>query len=309
MKNILTPIKWTGSKNSQADRIIKQMPEDITSYYELFLGSGAVMLKLMNDYPNKLKNCKHVIATDTNADLITMWNLIKGNPIKLIEFYNKEWKERNTYLGELRPKDNSDEMVNHRNVHVHYYALRERYNKHYLQGTEEGAMELMTLLAFNFNGLVRYSKNGFNASCMPVNPGIVPELKEEIIMNCHKLVKKYDVEFVNNSYDKIYIPIGSTVYLDPPYKMFLGENKSGVYNSDEFSLVKFYEWCNQTSETCNMLVSFDGGNAGDEGFPESKNWTKITNDTVTSKFRRQMSKTKEPCKPMKTKESLYIKML
>lgn len=308
MKNqILTPIKWTGCKRTQADRIIAQMPENITSYCELFLGSGAVMLRLMNGYPEKLKNCNHIIASDTNADLIAMWKLIKDNPKKLIDFYTKEWKERNTYLGKLCPDNNEGEMVNHRNAH--YYALRDKYNAHYLKGTEDGAMELMTLLAFNFNGLVRYGKNGFNAACMPVVPGMHPDNKKEIIMKCHELVKKYDVDFENASYDSLFIPMGSTIYLDPPYKMFLKENASGIYNADDFNLDKFYEWCNTTSETCNVLVSFDGGTAGDEGFPEDKNWNKIVNDTGTSKFRRQMSRTREPNKSMKTKESLYVKLL
>lgn len=286
--NILTPIKWTGCKRTQADRIIKQMPDNITSYCELFLGSGAVMIKLLNDYPEKLSNCKHVICSDTNADLIMMWKLIKDNPNKLIDFYTKEWKERNTYLGKLQPENNEGEMVNHRNAH--YYALRDKYNSHYLKGTEDGAMELMTLLAFNFN-----------ADCMPVVPGMHPDNKNEIIMRC----------FENISYDSLYIPTNSTIYLDPPYKMFLNENASGIYNSDEFNLKNFYNWCNETSKDCNMLVSFDGGNggtAGDEGFPECNGWTKITNDTGTSKFRRQMSKTREPNKVLKTKESLYVKL-
>ena len=305
--NILTPIKWTGCKRTQADRIIAQMPDNITSYCELFLGSGAVMLRLLNDYPEKLSNCKHIIASDTNADLIAMWKLIKEDPDKLIEFYNKEWKERNTYLGKLQPENNEGDMVNHRNSH--YYALRDKYNKHYLKGTEEGGMELMTLLAFNFNGLVRYGKNGFNAACMPVVPGMNPENKKEIIMKCHELIKKYDVDFENASYDELFIPMESTIYLDPPYKMFLKENASGIYNADDFNLDKFYNWCNTTSDTCNVLVSFDGGTAGDEGFPSSKGWNKITNDTGTSKFRRQMSRTKEPNKVLKTKESLYVKLL
>jgi len=307
-KSILTPIKWTGCKRTQADRIIAQMPEDITSYCELFLGSGAVMLRLLNDYPEKIKNCKHVIASDTNADLIAMWKLIKDNPSKLIDFYCKEWKERNTYLGKLQPDNNEGEMVNHRNAH--YYALRDKYNVHYMKGTEEGGMELMTLLAFNFNGLVRYGKNGFNAACMPVVPGMHPDSKKEIIMNCHELVNKYDVKFENASYDSLYIPMGCTIYLDPPYKMFLNEKgKDGVYNAGDFNLDKFYDWCNETSKNCNVLISFDGGTAGDEGFPEDKNWTKIVNDTGTSKFRRQMSRTREPNKSLKTKESLYVKLL
>lgn len=86
------------------------------------------------------------------------------------------------------------------------------------------------------------------------------------------------------------------------------EYPSGIYNSDEFNLKNFYNWCNETSKDCNMLVSFDGGTAGDEGFPECNGWTKITNDTGTSKFRRQMSKTREPNKVLKTKESLYVKL-
>lgn len=304
--NILTPIKWAGCKRTQADRIIQQMPDNITSYCELFLGSGAVMIKLLNDYSKKLSNCKHVICSDTNADLIMMWKLIKDNPNKLIDFYTKEWKERNTYLGKLQPDNNEGEMVNHRNAH--YYALHDKYNTHYLKGTEDGAMELMTLLAFNFNGLVRYGKKGFNAACMPVVPGMHPDNKKEIIMRCNELVKKYNVQFENISYDSLYIPTNSTIYLDPPYKMFLNENASGIYNSDEFNLKNFYNWCNETSKDCNMLVSFDGGTAGDEGFPECNGWTKITNDTGTGKFRRQMSKTREPNKVLKTKESLYVKL-
>ena len=36
-------------------------------------------------------------------------------------------------------------------------------------------------------------------------------------------------------------------------------------------------------------------------------YKKITNDTGISNFRRQMTKTKEPKKSLKTSESLYVK--
>ena len=303
-KNILTPIKWTGCKRTQADRIIAQMPDNITTYCELFLGSGAVMLKLLNDYPQKLNHYKEIIASDTNADLIAMWKLIKNNPDKLIEFYTKEWNERNTYLGKLQPNNNDDDMVKHRNEH--YYALRDKYNKHCLEGTEEGGMELMTLLAFNFNGLVRYGKNGFNAACMPVVPGINPETKKDIIMNCHRLVYNYDVYFFKASYDQISVPSDSVIYLDPPYKMFLNEKgKDGVYNAGDFNLDEFSDWCKNVK--CEeLLVSFDGGEIGDKYFTPDI-YQKITNDTGISKFRLQMSKTKEANKKVKTSESLFIK--
>lgn len=306
MKNILTPIKWTGSKQSQADRIITTFPDKINSYCELFLGSGAVLIKLLNDYPEKVSECKSFMCTDTNPDLVALHNLIKKNPYKLISYYEEEWKLRNTYNGELRQLDNNEEMVAHRNEH--YYALRDKYNSHYFEGTDECAMELMTLLAFNFNGLVRYGKNGFNAACMPVVPGIKPISKKQIIDNCHILYKKYDVKFECKSYNVVDINNNSTIYLDPPYKMFLNEkSKDGVYNAGNFDLDSFYDWCNNKKDVEYIGVSFDGGTVGDEAFSIEKGWTKITNDTGTSRFRRQMTKTKEPNKTIKTKESLYIK--
>lgn len=307
--NILTPIKWTGCKRTQADRIISNFPDKIDSYYELFLGSGAVLLRLLNDYSEKIRKfpTPTIAASDTNPDLIAMWVLIKTDPEKLINFYEKEWTARNTYDGILQPNNNEEYMVNHRKEH--YYALRDRYNKDYFSGSWENGCLLMTLLAFNFNGLVRYGKNGFNAACMPVGSGIHPDTKKKIIMNCHELVKKYDVVFMCRSYDQVRIHDGATVYLDPPYKMFLDENKSGVYNADEFSIPNFYEWCNKAKKWMSLYVSFDGGNVGDEGFPASNGWQKITNDTGTSKFRRQMTKTKEPKKSLKTSESLYMSKL
>lgn len=305
-KNVLPPIKWTGSKRTQADRIITTFPEDINSYFELFLGSGSVLIKLLSEYPEKLVNCKEFYCTDTNPDLIAFHNLIKNNPDKLCAYYTERWTERNTYLGKLQPKVNTDEMVAHRNAH--YYALRDKYNSHYFKGTEECAMELMTLLAFDFNGLVRYGKKGFNAPCMPVIPGMSPDNKKKIIDNCHSLYNKYDVKFECKSYNEIELNDNSTVYLDPPYKMFLNnKNEAGVYNSGNFNLESFYEWCNKSNVNY-IGVSFDGGNVGDKAFSTNNGWKKIVNDTGISKFRCQMSKTKEPNKLVKTSESLYVKL-
>ena len=89
--------------------------------------------------------------------------------------------------------------------------------------------------------------------------------------------------------------------------MFLNDkNKGGgVYNSGNFNLDDFANWCNDI-EYCNLLVSFDGGDIGEKYFPLDK-YKKITNDTGISNFRCQMTKTKEPKKILKTSESLYVK--
>ena len=155
--------------------------------------------RLVDDNGNKSR----IIVSDTNSDLIAMWKKIKNDPSTVINFYETEWKNRNTLNGELKPDDNSQEMVDHRNKH--YYALRDKYNKNLLSGNEEQGMLLMCLLAFNFNGLVRYSKKGFNAACMPIVPGMHPDNKKKIIIRCNELVNKYNVQFENASYDSLYI--------------------------------------------------------------------------------------------------------
>lgn len=306
--NILAPIKWTGNKRTQSKRIIGQMSDYIPCYCELFLGSGAVLMDLLTNHSNKLideyGNKSRIIVSDTNPDLIAMWRKIKDNPMHISHYYRTEWISRNTIDGVLSPNDCSPKAVEHRNKH--YYALRDKYNKNVFSGNEEQGMLLMCLLAFNFNGLVRYGKHGFNASNMPVTSGMHPDTKFDIIKNCNKLLNEYNVEIHCSSYDEINIPVFSTVYLDPPYKMFLNDkSENGVYNCGNFNLDEFSEWCHKTNY-CNLMISFDGGEVGEQYFPLNE-YIKIVNENGISNFRKQMTKTREPKKRVKSSESLYLK--
>lgn len=309
----LSPIRWTGSKRTQSERIISRFPDKIEKYVEPFVGGGSVFMHLVTDYQDMLAPNFKAIICDTNKDLIVLWKLIKKDPKKVIDFYNKYWNERNTingipYCNCIYVKDNN--VINHRNDH--YYKIREQYNKHYLEGTEEGACELMCLMATCFNGLVRYGKNGFNSPCMPVIPGMNPKSKEEIIMHCHEVLNKYDVDIRCWSYldlDEEDLK-DAVVYCDPPYKMFLNEKSKssvGVYNSANFNLSDFSHWCNEDVDCRMLLISFDSGDIGWEYFASDK-FEKVEHDTGVSNFRRQQTKMKdEKKKTKKTSESLYIR--
>lgn len=132
--NILTPVKWTGSKRTQAKRIIANFPDKIDLYIEPFLGSGAVMMELLTNHQDKLWHGTQVIASDVNPDLVEIWKLCKSDPTKISNFYRKEWVKRNTLNGVLKIDDNSQKMQDHRNEH--YYALRDKYNTHYMTGVK-----------------------------------------------------------------------------------------------------------------------------------------------------------------------------
>ena len=104
-------VKWSGSKRSQAEEIIKLFPKEIDTYYEPFCGGCSVLRRLLS---SDIKVNKYV-CSDLNCDLINLWNLIKEEPIELYEYYLKLWNELNknenkdrkrSYFNEIREKYN-----------------------------------------------------------------------------------------------------------------------------------------------------------------------------------------------------------
>ena len=78
-------IKWTGSKRSQSEEIIKRFPKSIETYYEPFIGGGSVLFQLLHSDVS----VENYICSDINEDLINLWNMIKNNPSYLCEKYKE----------------------------------------------------------------------------------------------------------------------------------------------------------------------------------------------------------------------------
>ena len=105
-------IKWSGSKRSQSEEIIKRFPKNIDTYYEPFVGGASVLFQLLN---SDIKVNKY-ICSDINEDLINLWNIIKDNPQYLIDSYKKMWEELNSI----------DEIEKRKE---YYYMVRNRFNE------------------------------------------------------------------------------------------------------------------------------------------------------------------------------------
>ena len=85
-------IKWIGSKRRLAPEILWRFPKQIKTYWEPFLGSGAVLGELLTSDIE----VKRIRCSDACEPLIGIWNLIKDDPRKLSEAYRHLW-------GELQP--------------------------------------------------------------------------------------------------------------------------------------------------------------------------------------------------------------
>jgi DNA adenine methylase len=41
-------IKWSGSKRSQSEEIVKKFPKEINTYYEPFVGGASILFQLLH---------------------------------------------------------------------------------------------------------------------------------------------------------------------------------------------------------------------------------------------------------------------
>lgn len=233
-------IKWTGSKRTQSEYIVKLIPNDINTYYEPFLGGGSMLIRMIGECEKGNKHIKHFVASDINTDLIGIFKIIKKSPDKLINDYSL----RSNILRGL----DWDKATKY------YNSIRQTYNN--LEKDDILRSYLLFFLTRTcFNGLIRYNSNGeFNTSFHINRYGIEPYKMEKIICEWSNLLNKYDVKFVNTSYEYI-LPLveqNDFIYLDPPY----ANSSSKMYQHDIFDNLKMFDMLRECP--CKYALSYDG---------------------------------------------------
>lgn len=235
MSNYQPIIKWSGSKRSQADEIIKYFPDKIDTYYEPFCGGASMMRRLLDSDID----VKHIVCSDLNKDLIETWKLIEGQPDRLLEKYTQFWTELNS-------KETIDEK------RKYFERKRFEYNM-----THDPYIFFFIMRTCT-NGMPRYNKKGeFNNSYHLSRGGITPDNLRPIIEEWFKKLHSKDIEFVNCSYEKIFerCTENDFLYLDPPY---MGVKKNQMY----FGEIDFESFFNNLEQLNNKgiryVLSFDG---------------------------------------------------
>lgn len=211
-------IKWSGSKRLVAFEIAKYFPERIETYYEPFLGSGAML-------PYGAARAKKIVASDLCAPLVNIWKNIRDDPRNLAECYRVHWQSL---------RDRGEE---------YYYTARDAFNE---GRADAGTFLFLTRTAVN--GLVRFNrKGGFNASIHKGRPGIHPDSMSAILLEWSKVVK--DVEFHACDYRAFSPGPDDFVFCDPPY---LGSKNRYFGNFDHKA---FFEWLKTVPA---YALTFDG---------------------------------------------------
>ena len=221
-------IKWSGSKRSQANEILKYFPKEIDTYYEPFCGGASILRRLLS---SNIK-VNHYICSDLNSGLIDLWNEIINNPKRVSSYYKKLWNELNQDDDKQRKKE-------------YFATVRERYNR------EHNPLDFMFIMRTTTNGMPRYNRDGeFNNSFHVTRNGIIPKTLEKIIYEWSELLNKNKVEFMACSYDEIKPKENDFVYLDPPY----ANTKGMYYGTIDYD--KLWNWLRNLP--CKYALSFDG---------------------------------------------------
>lgn len=236
MKNKIKPfVKWAGGKGNLLEQINKYYPMElkkgkIDCYIEPFVGGGAVLIDILQNY-----KIKEIYAFDINLDLINSYIVIKNNVKELINNLKKVEQE---YL-ELDCEDRKE----------YYYNIRKEYNSYRLKEKEisiKKATEFIFLNRTCFNGLYRVNKKGdFNVPMGNYKNPTICDSKN--LKDLSKLIK--NVKFIYGDYktSRNYIKKNTFMYFDPPYRPlnitsgFTSYTKEDFDDNNQKELASFYK--------------------------------------------------------------------
>lgn len=210
-------LKWAGGKTQLLKDIKDKFPyseNDEFSYIEPFVGGGAVLFWVLNNF----KNLSSVVINDINTDLIISYKTIKTNSYELI-LSLEEIEHKYYSLSESKKKE-------------YYYLSRELFNNRNLSDIEQSSLFIF-LNRTCFNGLYRVNKgNGFN---VPMGKYKKPKIcdKDNLIKVSSSLK---EVKILNCDFEETinFSKKETLFYLDPPYKPLTATSSFTSYTKNRF---------------------------------------------------------------------------
>jgi DNA adenine methylase len=194
-------LKWVGNKQRFAHEIVSYFPTLFATYYEPFLGSGAVLATLAP---------QRAVASDAFGPLMEIWQSLKTDPERLKGWYAERWQ---------RTLSKGREEV--------YDGVRAAYN-----ASPNGA-DLVYLCRSCYGGVVRFRRadGAMSTPCgahIPIAPSSFARRADEWRRRCGH------ADFVHAGYAEMMgqVTEGDLVYCDPPYV----DCQAILYGAQEFSL-------------------------------------------------------------------------
>jgi DNA adenine methylase len=199
-------LKWIGNKQRFAQGIVALFPDEFNTYYEPFLGSGAVLATLSQN---------NSVGGDSFLPLIEIWQTLVDSPVTLKHWYQERW-----------------DFMMRRNRKEAYEAIKASYN------SSPNPADLLFLCRSCYGGVVRFRQaDGYMSTPCGIHKPISPEAFAKRVDEWHLRVK--GMRFIHSEYQETMgqAKRGDLVYCDPPYC----HTQSIVYGAQSFSIEDLFK--------------------------------------------------------------------
>jgi DNA adenine methylase len=217
-------LKWVGNKQKFAHEIIRHFPADFGTYFEPFIGSGAVMATLAP---------RQAVGADTFAPLMEIWETLSCDPGLL-----KAW-----YRARFERYSDGDRITR-------YETIRAEYN-----AAPNGA-DLLFLSRTCYGGVVRFrKKDGYMSTPCGAHSPISPAAFSRRVDLWHERLKCAEFQCRDYRETMAQAREGDLVYCDPPYR----DSQSILYGAQAFVLEELFTAIRSCKERgVRVALSIDG---------------------------------------------------
>ena len=217
-------LKWVGNKQRFAHEIASYFPAEIRTYFEPFLGSGAVLGTLA---PQK------AIASDIFRPLMEIWQTLHDNPTLLKQWYAERWQQ----------------MVSGDKVEE-YERIKAAYN------VRPNGADLLFLCRSCYGGVVRFRQaDGYMSTPCGIHAPISPtEFAHRVDVWQRRTTT---TRFLEVDYQEAMdlARTGDLIYCDPPYS----HSQSILYGAQSFDLAHLFEAIHRCKQKgVYVALSIDG---------------------------------------------------
>lgn len=284
MKNkvINSPIRWAGSKKKILNEMLNFFDKTSKIYIEPFLGSGVVLINLINNIEEF--DFEEIYVNDINSNIINFYKLLKDD----YEYAEKQIKKIINKYNSFSNENSKEEF---------FYDIRLKYNK-IDKSHKIKSIYFYFLMKSGYNGVYRENKKGeFNVPFGRKEKINFDSESLKFIAEKLEKVKFYNYDYIEffNVLKKMNVLKDAFIYFDPPYipEEKVISKKQELYTNKTFDHNEFVNYIKQIN-TNKILISMS----------ESKKADKIYK--VFKKYKvDEIIRTINPKKIIKSTEILY----
>lgn len=236
-------VKWVGGKTQLIEDIQKSLPVDLRGKYDLtyvepFVGGGAVLFWILQEYPNISK----AVINDINAELICTYRVIRDDVESLIA-------ELTRIQSEYLPLDSEQRKE-------YFLKKRSLFNSKNKSDIETASLFIF-LNRTCFNGLYRVNSKGeFN---VPHGKYSNPKICDEATLRADSALLK-NVEILCGDFAQTGKYAGENVlyYFDPPYRPLTDTSAFTSYTTDGFNdaeQTRLRDFCDEIARNKSLFVA------------------------------------------------------